>query len=508
MFRRSGTQARDYFPAGLAAAFFLLNLWSVMNHAMWRDEWHAWLFARGSDSFSQLITAIQYSGRGWFGWFTFAWLIKPLGGDPWLLQLCHVLISTATVYLFARHSPFTRLQNGLFAFGYFPFYEYGTIVRDYGYTLFLATVACVLLVSPRRRPLAFGVTLALMFQTHPFGWILGCALGATYLFDLWRTRSDPTRSCPRGRLFAALGLAGTSLVAGGLMINPPAAMFGTIFGQPQQPVPLATRLLQSLPFPWRGWFPVPVFGSWNSNIFDSWPWLQTTLWLVVFCFVVALLRRRPTALFFLCVGMLGVGAALAHMPWMPVRYHGSYFIVLILAFWMGLSPTAAAAAEAAPAADRPSRLPSYQAAFLVVLLSIHVVPAVICTAQEQLVPFSGSREAARIIEKNAPPDVPVVGDPDYTAASISGYLNRPVYLANQHKYATYTPVDANRRAYAVGLGELLMAANEVMAVEKRDVIAVTSYRTTLPAGVGDFLGSARSTVDEEFFVFRIKYQGR
>jgi hypothetical protein len=505
---RKATQAgRDYFPVALAAAFFALNLWSALNHAMWRDEWAAWLSARGSASFTDLIAAIRYTGRGWFGWFGFAWVVKHLGYDPWLLKICHVLISTATVYLFARCSPFTRLQVGLFAFGYFPFYEYGTILRDYGYTLFLATVGCILLISPRRRPLAFGVTLALLFQSHPFGLILGCALGATYLFDLWRTRSDPARACPRRQLFAGLGLAGASLVAGVIMMNPPAEMFGMIFGQGQQNVPLGTRFLRSLPFPWRAWFPVPAFGGWNSNIFDSWPWLQTSLWLAVFFFAVAAFWRRPTALFFLCVGMLGVGAALCHMPWMPVRYHGTYFVVLILGFWMALSPPDAAE-DQPPATGFLDRVRQYQQPFLVVLLAIHVVPAVVFTAQERLVPFSGSREAVEIIKRNAPADVPVVADPDYTAACISGYLNRPVYIASRREFTTYTIVDAKRKTYAVGAGELLNAAYELMAAEKRDVIGVTSYRAAFPPGTVDQLGVARSTVDEEYYVFRIRYPGR
>lgn len=498
--------ARDLFPVALAVAFLAANLWSALNHAMWRDEWAAWLYARGSATFPDLTAAIKLIGRGWFGWFGFAWLVKHLGYDPWLLKICHVLISTATVYLVARHAPFTRLQQALFAFGYFPFYEYGTILRDYGYSLFLATVACIFLVSARRRPLAFGVTLALLFQTHPFGWILGCALGATYLFDLWRDRADPSRACPRRPLIAGAVLAGASLVAGAIMMNPPAEMFYIIFGQQQQDIPLAKRFLQSLPFPWRGWFPVPVFGRWNSNIFDPWPWLQTSLWLAVFSYVVAVFWRRWTALCFLIVGMLGVGAALARMPWIPVRYHGSYFIVLILGFWMALSREPAAA-DQAPGTGLLARLRGYQGPFLTVLLAIHVVPAVVFTAQERLLPFSGSREAVEIIRKNAPADVPVVADPDYSAACISGYLNRPVFIASRREYNTYTIFDAKRRPFAVGMGELLAAARELMAVEKRDVIAVAGYRATLPPGVGDYLGVARSTVDEEYYVFRIRYQG-
>ena len=89
---RGRRAARDFFPVALAAALFAANLLAALNHSMWRDEWAAWLFARGSATFPDAVTAFQYAGRGWFGWFGFAGRRSTSGYDPNLVEICHVLI--------------------------------------------------------------------------------------------------------------------------------------------------------------------------------------------------------------------------------------------------------------------------------------------------------------------------------------------------------------------------------------------------------------------------------
>ena len=166
----------DLFAIGLAVVFFALNLYVVVQHAMHRDEWNTWQVARHTPSLTDLYNTIGHQGHA-AGFYTIAWFLCRPALYPFALKFFHVLLSTGCVYLFARYAPFTRPQKLLFAFGYFPFYQYGAILRNYAAEEFFLVILCALFVMPHRRPIALGIVLAPMFQiANAFGLVVGIAL--------------------------------------------------------------------------------------------------------------------------------------------------------------------------------------------------------------------------------------------------------------------------------------------------------------------------------------------
>ena len=59
------------------------------------------------------------------------------------------MIAAALVYVVARWAPFSKVNKTLFAFGYFPFFEYAVIARSYGLLFLLLMIACVLISRQR-----------------------------------------------------------------------------------------------------------------------------------------------------------------------------------------------------------------------------------------------------------------------------------------------------------------------------------------------------------------------
>ena len=497
-----GRTATGPFVAMITSAFFVVNAFFAFRHVMWRDEWMPINVARFASGTAEWFAEIRYIGR--WAFFGLIWLIEQCGGHPWLFKLVIVAISTLGVFVVCRWSPFTRTQKALFAFGYYPLYEYGTILRDYSIVWTATVICCALLASTRRRPLAFGVALAVLFQTNPFGLGLASAIGLTYVFDLWRSGELRAGGWRRPDLVAGGAIAATSFAVAFVTMRPPPEIAEIVLGQPLRTDSHLVRLVESLPFPFRGWFPVPFHGEWNTQLLDPWPLLQMLLGAVVAGVVVVCLRGCPTALVLFAASMLALGAILCHLPWTSLRYHGPYYLALVCSYWLAeaRSPLAAFVAPGTVL----DRIRASRSHLFTGLLLVHAIVGLTFAVQEQVIPFSGARDAANLIRTNEPPDVLVVGDPDYAMISLAGYLDRPVYIASRDEPGAFTRVDKRRRGTPLTAEELTRVVSGRLAAERRDVILVTNYQITMPAEMGMMVGATRGICDERYFIYRLRYR--
>jgi hypothetical protein len=499
----SGDRRRtDRVAPIIALAFFVVNGFFAFRHVMWRDEWMPVNVARFSASTAEWFAEIRYIGR--WAFFGLIWLIEQCGGHPWLFKLVIVAISTLGVYVVCRWSPFTRTQKALFAFGYFPLYEYGTILRDYSIVWTATVICCAFLASTRWQPLAFGTALAVLFQTNPFGLGLATALGLTYVFDLWHRGELADGRWRRPALLAGGAIAAASFAVAFVTMRPPPEIAEIVLGQALRTDSHIVRLVESLPFPFRGWLPVPFHGEWNTQLLDPWPWLQILLGVALAGLIVVCLQGCRTALVLFGVGMLGLGAILCHLPWTSLRYHGPYYLILVCSYWIA----EARCPLPAPALPVPrlDLVRSSRSTLFTGLLLVHAVVGLMFAVQEQLLPFSGAGDAARLIKENEPPDVLVIGDPDYAMISLAGYLDRPVYIASRQEPGAFTRVDKKRRGSRLSAEELSSVVSGRLAAERRDVVLVTNYEVIMPAELGMLLGVTRGISDERYYIYRMRYQ--
>ena len=163
------------FPAGLTAVYALLLAFGLSHHEMWSDELQAWLLARDSTDPADLLANLKYEGHPVL-WYLLLMPLVRVTTSPVAMQALHLVIASTTVFLVARFAPFNRLQSTLFAFGYFPLYEYGVISRSYALSLLLVVVACIFLRDRWRRPVRLGLALFLLSHTSVHGAILALAL--------------------------------------------------------------------------------------------------------------------------------------------------------------------------------------------------------------------------------------------------------------------------------------------------------------------------------------------
>ncbi|MGH7593267.1 MAG: hypothetical protein ACRELE_05385, partial [Gemmatimonadales bacterium] len=144
-------------------------------------------------------------------------------GSPLVLPVLSIAIAAGAVYLLLRYSPFSWLQKILIVLGVFPLFEYSVMVRNYGLGMLLLVVLAMTHAHRSRRPLMWGMLLALLANTSPHAAIIAVALLAGWSWEVilhLRSAAGPgakRANVRRVALGATIAIAG--LVAARLTVS-------------------------------------------------------------------------------------------------------------------------------------------------------------------------------------------------------------------------------------------------------------------------------------------------
>src|SRR5207302_1918349 len=139
----------------------------ILHHEIWLDEMHHFLLARDSHSIGELFYNARYDGHPLL-WDGLLFFLTHFTHDPFYMQVLHIFISLIAVIIFLRNAPFTDLFKILFVFGYFMFYEYNIISRNYAISILLIFICCSLLSKPKRNYAVILFALFILSYTHLF----------------------------------------------------------------------------------------------------------------------------------------------------------------------------------------------------------------------------------------------------------------------------------------------------------------------------------------------------
>lgn len=142
----------------LFLAYFLLQLIGILAHEPWFDELQAWVIARDSHSIPELIRNLRYEHHP-VVWYFLLKGVQLFTLDPLGMQLLHLVIASSAVALFLIRAPFEWRTKALVIFGYFAFYEYSILSRNYGIG---AALLAGYVVLSKRKPSAIGARAAFL----------------------------------------------------------------------------------------------------------------------------------------------------------------------------------------------------------------------------------------------------------------------------------------------------------------------------------------------------------
>src|SRR5688572_30573922 len=124
-------------------AYFALGLVGISRHEMWRDELHTFMVSRASGSLVDLMANTGYDGHPAL-WYLIVFAIGRVLPQPFFVQLAHLFVATATCFVISRFAPFSTLQRVLLCFGYYTFFEYSVISRNYAVGVLIIFIFCAI----------------------------------------------------------------------------------------------------------------------------------------------------------------------------------------------------------------------------------------------------------------------------------------------------------------------------------------------------------------------------
>lgn len=494
------------FSVALASVFLLLAVVGISQHEMWRDELENWLVPRDSSSLFELFHIRRYGGHPGL-WYLILYPISRLTHDPFAMQLVHVVLAAGAIFILARWSPFSRLQKLLFTFGYFPFFEYAIISRNYVIGELLIFSFCALLGTARARPLYFAIVLALLANTTIYGLIIAVTMAAALIYH-WLTRTPLTSGkAPRWEEIAlslAIFTAGVSAAVLSI-IPPPDASFasGWRLNLDIRKAAIVSTMI------WQAYIPIPNFFNyhfWNTNILMrgvgsiAAAFLSTGL----LVFAAALFARTRAVLLLYLTGTLGI-LLFAYIKYYGyLRHTGNLFLLLIGCLWISsFFP------ESAPRQAILNRIANsvqrYRGVFVTGILCLHIPAGIFAWSTDLIYPFSSIRATADYINESGLQEMLVVGSDERFVSPITAYVNKKFYYPDSERFGTHVVYNQNTRGRSST--EILERAQEFLHQGNAAVLLVLSFelKDRSPSVTVEELKHFESGIvgDEEYFLYRV-----
>ena len=206
---------------------------------------------RAATLLSELLENARYEGHPPL-WYLCLYALSRFSNDPLLMQVFHLGLGVAAIFVICRYAPFTRWQKGCLAFGYFFFYEYLIVSRNYVLGVLALVSFCAIRAKWPNRMLTCAVVLAIMINTSAFGAIIALACGGWLLLESFRGLApSPLMSRAGVVLILGLGMAAAMMQSAPPPDNSP-RMLGwsaTVLIEPLE------RTVSAI---WKAYVPLPL----------------------------------------------------------------------------------------------------------------------------------------------------------------------------------------------------------------------------------------------------------
>ncbi len=482
------------FTILLVFAFLSLGFIGIVNHEMWLDELQAWLIARDSSSVVDLFKNLRYEGHPGL-WHIGLYLISRWTHNPFSMQVFHLIIATSSIYIFAKFSPFTKSQKVVFSFGYFPFYEYSIISRDYALGILLVFCFCALFSTRTKSYLLLSSILFLLANTNVYGLIIAITLGLTLIFDYILCGMRTLVHSSKWDLIISFFIFSLGIVSSLIQIIPPpdasfAANWTTSFQTEQLKIVLAAIA--------KSYIPIPKFFKyqfWNTSIF-SFKQIGTDLGAIfslgLLVFSLILFARKPAVFFLYVTGNLGMLLFMYFKYLGTMRHWGHLFVLFITCLWLTSYYTNT---EQSIYSDNKNLFSTFykkitqnglvyrhKNKIIMAILYTNLAAGIFAFTMDLYNPFSATKAVTNFVKDQKMENILIVGDVDYInfiGPPLSTYLDRKVYYLGSHKsrFGSFIVWDKNRASATKQ--EVYMFFNELnkpATVKEPDRLLVLNHK--------------------------------
>jgi hypothetical protein len=437
----------SYYGVGVALVFLLISAHTISNHEMWRDEIQAWLLARDSASLFDLFRNLKYEVHPAL-WYLCLMPLTRIFTSPSAMQVFHLLVATTAIFLFVKYSPFNIVQKILFSFGYFPFYEYSIISRNYALGMLLIFIFCALFPKRYTKFTLIGIVLFLLSQTSLIALILVIVISIFLFIDYklsqkWIAKDQKIK---KQQLWIGFTIIVLGIVISILQLIPPTDSGFAVSGHWMLDLNYLEKTLSTVT---QAFFPIPrqelYFWNtiaWRNNNFFPYIINFFTFFFILW-FIFGLLKKPATLFLFLgCTLGILLSCFIAKFVG-SIRHQGFIFIAFIMSAWIAdYSKEVNWFSTSDLLRKIWKKIFSYS---LTIILIVHVISAIIAIKMDDQYIFSSGKLVAEYIKSKDMAAMLMVGHTDYATSTVVGYLAKDkIYYPNSERFGSYINWDNKR----------------------------------------------------------------
>lgn len=419
---------KKYLTA-FTAIYFVVSLLGILHHELWLDESQHWLLARDSNSMAAFIQNTRLEGHPLL-WGILLYGVTRLTSDPVWMQLLHIIISTATAYVFLGKAPFNWLFKGLFIFGYFMVFEYNLISRNYNLGILFLFLACALFEKRDRKFALICLFLALASNSHLLFSVPAFALFLTLLWE-----QVQNRKFLKAQYFGGYCIFGLGLFLIYIQIH---STDSNWLLEPIAKLPLHQRIEVGFASFFKGIVAIPDFRTihfWNTNlIINSSKPIAAVLAVLVYLLPLLLFSKNRKTLFFVYTALIGAQVFFFVTQRNGIRFHGMTFIVIIIGLWIEKKYSS----ESYRFKDLLGslRLDLLKKPIIYSILLIHFCSGIYAYSMDWNYPFTEAKNVAGYLNANKLADQKIA-TLACDGAMISPYLGHKVYSLYDKDWESY-----------------------------------------------------------------------
>ena len=326
-----------YLNLLILSIFFILSLIGILHHEIWLDEAQHFLIARDSKSLHELFRICRIEGHPVM-WNILLFIITRFSSNPFWMQFVHIVISCLTVFLLLK-SKLSLFEKILIIFGYYFFYEYNILSRNYGISAFFMILLVHYYLKDPAGITRLAVMLFFLAQTHLFSMIFSCAFALTFI--LIQRRSFYLQSSRRLITAGLIILAGWTISA--WFIIPPWQYGMKFIGYDSTGYLSSERIIKTVSVGLKGIFYIPDYHAPGHHFFNSLYFLTLNLaaWKIYLLSAAAflipawILKNNRFALILFCSFFIIFISIYFYLPLVNgIRYFGYFYVTFLCCYFI------------------------------------------------------------------------------------------------------------------------------------------------------------------------------
>ena len=474
----SSWQHSNYAVYGITVLFFALSLWGITRHELWLDEAHHYLLARDSSSLLDLFTNTRYEGHP-IGWNLILYWITRISTNPIWMQVFHISIMTLTVGIFLKKAPFSWTFKLLFIFGYFMFYEYNILSRNYNLGILFVFLACSLYHQRAVKFIGISILLGIACNSHAIFLILAGTLMAMITLERLTTKElRVSKSTWVGILiFGVLALISI------LQVIPPT---DTSFFNQGERISFLEKIPKSISPFFKGIFIMPdvtINSFWNSHILVNYSKPIAGIAAIGSLAVPYLLfYKNRNLVIYMYVGIIVTGLFFYITLLNAARYYGILYLFLITALW--IDNYAFSSAEVYTERSRSTKakkilfllsentLEKIRPVLIYSILGVHFIAGVYAFTMDLSRPFTTAKQTAQYLKENNLQDK-IIATKACNGTALSAYTGKQVFFTKTESFESYCTFNRPSLQFKQGTVATITSIKQLLKTSKESIIFIT-----------------------------------